>query len=442
MQGITLAVAIIFSLLAITLRPKVALAVYITAMLWYPSYLAVSPGGFNITVGRVITLVLLARCLGNIELRRNFKWCQLDTWVTVAMFVYVGAYFITLPFAKAFQNRSGFLVDTCFTYFIARFYITNRDSLITVIKIVSLVLVPLALLGVIEACTGWQPYLATMRYCPWYGYEQGISQSARWGLNRAIGPCSHSILFGGSFAMFLPLVYYLRHLKNIWHILAYVLSGVVLVGILSSMSSGPWVMAIAMILCLALEEHERWVKPLIIFFVFLCIFIGLGSNRPFYYVIASYANPLGGSGWHRAKLIDLAIEHFGEWWPVGYGEKDPGWGPSLGMANTDVTNEFVLAGVRYGIGGVIVLCGVLITAFRGIVFIYRKVTDPEIKSLCWCLGSILFSVIVAWMSVSFFGQLGPLFYLALGIIGSSFSFVPDTADYIKQPFPYQNLVQV
>jgi len=142
------------------------------------------------------------------------------------------------------------------------------------------------------------------------------------------------------------------------------------------------------------------------------------SNRTFYHVVASWANPLGGAGWHRAKLIDLAIEHFDEWWKVGYGDKDPGWGPALGMDHTDVTNEFVLNGIRYGILGIIVLLLVLAAAFRGIISTYERVPHKFDKSLCWAFGSMLFSVVVAWMSVSFFGQLITLFYSVLGMIGS------------------------
>jgi len=218
--------------------------------------------------------------------------------------------------------------------------------------------------------------------------------------------------------MFLPLIYYLRHEKKNWQSLAYVLSGFALLGALSSMSSGPWVMTFVVIFCLALEGHKRWVKPLFLFSVFSCIFIGIASNRPFYHVIAGMANPLGGAGWHRAKLIDLAIEHFDEWWMIGYGDKDPGWGESLGMPWTDVTNEYILSGVRYGILGVIATCAILAEAFKRLASTYKKMAHPAMRSLCWAFGSLLFGVAVTWMSVSFFGQIITLFYCCLGMIGS------------------------
>jgi len=416
MTGVTLTTAIIFAILAMTLRPYYALAVYMTTLLWYPNYLTVSIGTIDITAGRIVASALLLRCLAQSQIRSRFVWSRLDTWVTLSMVVYVGAYCITQPSELTLENRSGFLIDTWFAYMVARFIVTERSGLVTTIKGIAISLALLAILGVAESVSGWRPFTLL---CPdSAAFIHLMTYTTRWGLNRAVGPFGHSILFGSCLAMFLPLVYYLRYQKDRWQVWAYIVSVVVFIGALSSMSSGPWVMVIAVIFCLAMEKHTAWIKPALIGFGLSCILIEVASNRPFYHVIFDYMDPVGGSGWHRAKLIDLAIEHFGEWWLIGYGGKDPGWGEHLGMGATDVTNEFLLAGVEYGILGIIVLCGALTAAFRSVLSIYKKTTDQELRSLCWSFGSVLFSVIVVWMSVGFFGQVRPLFYIILGIIGS------------------------
>jgi hypothetical protein len=344
----------------------------------------------------------------------------MDTLVSLSMVIYIVPFFITWSrsFEAMVENRGGYLMDTWCSYMAARFIVTDRARLLSVIKCVGLALVPLAILGVIECVTSWQPFAPLWVYSPWWRGGTRFVSEGRFGFARAIGPFSHSILFGGVFAMFLPLIYCLRGEKNNGGPLTYILSGVALVGALSSMSSGPYVMVIVVVVCLMMEKHKARVKPLFIFIVFSCIFIGMASNRSFYHVIASWANPLGGAGWHRARLIDLAIENFNEWWLIGYGDRDPGWGPQLGMAHTDLTNEYILKGVRYGLLGIIVLCAVLAKAFQGLVATHRKVIQPASKSLCWAFGSLLFGVVVTWMSVSFFGQLVTLFYCCLGMIGS------------------------
>ena len=90
MQGVTLTIALILSVLVIALRPKHAFVVYIVGLLWYPSYLAISIGTIDILVGRFVVAVLLMRCLFDDKIRTKFKWCRLDTLVTLSMVVYIG----------------------------------------------------------------------------------------------------------------------------------------------------------------------------------------------------------------------------------------------------------------------------------------------------------------------------------------------------------------
>lgn len=416
MTGVTLATAIILAILVVILRPYYALAVYIAALLWYPNYLTVSVGTIDLTMGRIVVLVLLLRCLAQHQIRSRFIWSRLDSWIALSMVVYVGMYYATRSLYSSIENRGGFVIDTWFAYLAVRFLLTDRVGFVAVVKSIAVSLIIMAVLGVAESVTGWRPFVMLCGDSP--AFMHLMTYTLRWGLNRAVGPFGHSILFGCCFAMFLPLIYYLHHQNNHWRTWSYVFSAIVLIGALSSMSSGPWVMVILVIFCLAMEKYASWIKPMLIGFGLLCILITATSNRPFYHVIFDYMDPISGGGWHRAKMIDMAIEHFDEWWLIGYGGRDPGWGENLGMAATDITNEFVLAGVEYGVLGMIVLCGTLAAAFHSISSIYKKATDKELRSLCWSLGSVLFSVVAAWMSVSFFGKMRPLFYIILGMIGS------------------------
>ena len=314
-------------------------------------------------------------------------------------------------------------MDTFLAYIVARLIVTDRSTLVYTMKCVGIVLVPLAIWGVIEAKTGWQPFVSWMQFCPWMEGVHKIGD-ARFGLTRAKGPPGNAILFGCEFALLLPLVYWLRHERNHWRPLAYLLSCAAIVGVLSSLSSCPLMMVIMITGCLALEHYKHWIKPVLIFLVVSCILVEIISNRPIHHVIVSYLNPMGGSGWHRAALIDLAIEHFDEWWILGYKGKDPGWGPAVGMRHTDVTNEYIMAGVLYGVLGIIVTFGVVLAAFYKIIHAYKVSTEEELKSLYWGLGSVVVAVMVTWMSVSFFDTLRPLFYCTLGIIGSCTNIAP------------------
>jgi hypothetical protein len=224
-------------------------------------------------------------------------------------------------------------------------------------------------------------------------------------------------MFGSCFVMFLPLIWAMRHQRNIWGKLAYPLSGIAAVGAFCSMSSGPWTAGIATVFGLMMERFKPMVKPLLIAFVLSCIFIQAVANRSVHQILLSSANLAGGSYWQRVQLIDSAIEDFGDWWLAGYWGRDPGWIPNADF--TDVNNEFIKAGVQYGLLGIIALCIVLIAAFRGLVDASRETNDTELRSLHWSFGSALFGIIVSWQGVSFFGAPLSLFYIILGMVGSS-----------------------
>jgi hypothetical protein len=141
-------------------------------------------------------------------------------------------------------------------------------------------------------------------------------------------------------------------------------------------------------------------------------------------VFLTRMNPLGGAGYHRARLIDSAIQHFDEWWAVGYRGLDPGWLPISAITFTDVTSMFLLNGTQYGILGIVTFCGMLICAMREMIRLHNCSTDPGLRSWAWALGSTVLIVIFACVGSNIRGQVQLLFYVILGMIGSSSNLRP------------------
>jgi hypothetical protein len=420
MQALTLTFAGLVSLAVLMLPPAHAFSIYVITLLFYPVYLVVQLGPLDISAARIVVAVLLLRGLLNARLRAKFKWCRLDRWVTFAAIANLCVALVAwkVPMAKSFEKEAGYMMDTYFAYLAARLCLTDYKATLTSIKWLAIALIPLALLGVIESYTGWAPYYKLFAYCPWVQVTEPVL-SERTGFYRAIGPFSHPIMFGTAFAMFLPLVYWLRHQSGYWRTGSRLVAGFLAIGTLSSMSSGPVMMLVFASCFLLLERFKQLVKPLIIFAVISCVLLEVISNRTFYHVLASYADPLGGSGWHRARLIDLAIEHFNEWWLLGYGLQDPKWGEFLGMSWTDITNHYVMAGIAYGVLGVIGLCSILAVSIGTLVKLHKSATSPPLASLYWALGVIVVSLVISFNSFTLFGQAETLFYCILGFVGSS-----------------------
>ncbi len=430
MQPLTLVISLIGSVLVLFLQPAKAFAVYIITLLFYPTFLVLPLGTLNFKAGRIVVLVLLLRCLANTRIRSSFKLSVIDKWffagTGVAMIVPFFSYHI--PFMQLLASKCGELMDTLLAYLVARFCIRDRFSFVTAMKWIGMAIIPLALLGVVESCTAWMPFVPLRQYCPWD--TKALVITDRSGFFRATGPSGHPITFGASFAMFAPLIYCLRHHGGISKNLCYLMTVMAVLGTLSSMSSGPWMLLLVIIVCLVLENYKKWIKPLIIFGVVFLIVVAVISNRPFYHVVATYANPLGGTGWHRARLIDLSIEHFNEWWLMGYGEQDPGWGEELGNSWTDITNQYIANGVMYGIAGVITFVGTLVASLMMIIRCYKTEKEYTAKSIFWALGCMIIGFMIAFNSFTLFAQSGTLFICMLGITASlsSFTLLPHLAN--------------
>jgi len=420
MQAITLTLAVIISWAVLLLPPAHAFSIYVITLLFYPVYLVVRLGPLDISLARIVVTVLLLRCLLNVSLREKFKWCRLDSWVTFGAIASLCIALIAwkLPVAKSFENEAGHLIDTYFAYLAARLCLTDYKAIVASVKWIAIAMIPLALLGVIESYTGWAPYYRLVTYCPWLQVSEP-SLNIRSGFYRAVGPFSHPILFGAAFVMFLPMVCWLRHQGGRWRTGSYVIAGILAIGALSSMSSGPVMMLIFTSCFLLLERFKHYVKPIIIFVIISLVLVEVISNRTIHHVLASYADPIGGSGWHRAKLIDLAMENFGEWWLAGYGLQDSEWGVALGMTWTDITNHYLVAGVKYGLLGVIALCGVLVVGVSTLIRLHKSTTLPLLRSWYWAMGSIIVVLIISFNAFCLFGQANTLFYCILGIVGSS-----------------------
>ena len=423
MQELTLILAAVLACTVLLLRPPYAFSVFIITLLFYPVYLVLQLGTVNISVGRIVVTVLLIRCLLNLSVRNKFKWHRLDYWVTfnALIHIFIAATFWKMPLMASVQNVAGNLMDTYLAYLTARLCLNDDKAIIISMKWIAFALVPLAILGVVESLTGWGPYTHLVVYCPWLEVSEP-TLNVRSGFYRAGGSFSHPILFGAVFAMFFPLVFWLRHQSSSWRIISYVIIPVLIIGTLSSMSSGPVMMLIFTICFVMVEHHKNWVKPLLVFLAISCVFVEIFSNRPFYHVLASYADPFSGAGWHRAKLIDLAIEHFHEWWLVGYGQTDPGWGPALGMSWTDITNHYLITGVRYGMFGVVALFGMLFMSLHMLIQINKVSKNPLLKSWLWALGSVMVAFIISFNAFTVYGQANTLFYCLLGFVGSSNNF--------------------
>lgn len=436
MEGITICVGLVAAALVLLLPPRYGLLVYLIALLCYPSYLRIMVLGCEVSTGRFIAAVLLIRCLIDEQLRRGFRWTKLDTLVIVADAVYmlVLSYALGGAFIAGIKLQSGSMMDTTFAYFSVRFIINNRDVLTNAVKIVSIILVVMAFLGIFETVTTISPYKGLMKY----GIDTGVSMTGgkfreqdvfmghgheeRFGFFRAQGPHSHPIIFGASFAVLLPLAWKLLN-HTWWKHMRIPVCGAIVAGGASSMSSTPFTGLFAALAGLAFERLERWGKHFIVFALLMCCFVEFYSEKHhFYYVLLAKLSPLGGDAFFRSKLIDAALKHLPEYWLTGYGNRDPGWGMEIdGVEYTDLCVHYVYMVATYGVFGLLAYLAIVFKLLFSLIRKYRRSIEIIDRDVCWALIASVLVILILGLGVTPFGVLPSLYSIILGIGGSVIS---------------------
>lgn len=228
----------------------------------------------------------------------------------------------------------------------------------------------------------------------------------RDGRLRCQGPFSHPIMAGIFWASLLPLfcALGLADLRSRW--LMIIGSGAVLTIVVCTASSTPAMAVLIGIGAMALYPVRR-TTPLIRFAVIAALpALHVIMDKGVHHLLARI-NIVGGStGWHRYHLMDGALHHIAEWAALGTkSTRHWGWGLE------DVTNQYLLEGVRGGLPSLLLFAAWIVAIFVMLSRAIRRHSTPAQRLVLWACGSMLFAHCLNFIAVSIFGQMTSAFYM-------------------------------
>jgi hypothetical protein len=293
------------------------------------------------------------------------------------------------------------------TYLYARAFLRNHNDVLRFCKCLAVVVLPLALAVLVEKAT-IRNFYETIA-----GATEGLH--VREGRVRAAGPFSHPILLGTFAATSIPLLAMLLRRDRRWAIAGAIACVTI---VYCSASSGPILTLLSGLLALALWRWRTsvgWIRRgVIVAFVAL----QLVMQAPVWYLMARIDLAGGSTGWHRAELIQQALNHLGDWWLIGtdYTRQWFAYGVGWSEYHTDITNHYLQMGVTGGLPLMFCFIAILAKAFQLLgrrIRLMRSAGGPCEFSL-WCAGAALFAHCVTLFSISYFDQSVVTFSLLLG----------------------------
>jgi hypothetical protein len=364
----------------------------------------------------VYRLVLAAGLL-RVVVRREVMFGSINTidilMVALCGWMMLASFFHQWAPGSGPVYTAGVVFNLASVYILTRVLCRDLSELTAVLRIVGFLLVPVALAMTAEH----------LIHRNLFGVFGGVSESVyiRDGKIRAQGPFAHPILAGTVGAVCLPLMIGIwrsgRSSATIGALACIVIA-------FASTSSGPLISLMAgvsAILTYAFRQRVwivRWLA------VAAYIAAELLMTRPAYYLISKFDLTGSSTGWHRARLINSAVEHISEWWSVGT-DYTGHWMPYTldeDGRHSDITNYYLFIGVIAGLPAVLLLVAIL---WRGFVYVgqcVRRATG-EFQSqrfLMWCLGAGLFAHALTSLSVAYFDQSMMFFWLNIAIVSGMY----------------------
>ncbi len=411
----TLIVTLIFSILALSRKSSgAAIGVLVASMLVWPEYLRVPLGPIEMSVPRILATLLIIKYL--FFNQEKLKFCSVDVLVLAIWLWSVIATIIAGGDAKQISYLVGRIFDTVLMYYAAR-YAINTTHVTGAFPWLGATSVILGTIGVYEAVYYMSPYSNMSEFRLWHWIDK--EDQYRYGFLRAKASTSVHIYYGMAMAIVVGLLWSIRGFVSGGKYFGIaVLLGIF--GVMSSMSSGPW---IALFMFFAFSIYERnigWIKPTVILVVLLGAFVEIASNRHFYNLIDYIAlDPL--TAWYRTRLLEVAFSQWREYWLFGMGSYYPHhWGALLdGRDHIDVVNNYLIVALYGGYAAMIMYIAVQVISIKRAVRAWKASKSEADKKLLFGLSSLLLSLDISIMSVGLYGPPLLLSYLLTGLLISS-----------------------
>jgi len=405
----------------------VALLLAIFLILWLPRrYVLVPllaagillPFGISVVVFGLhfpaLRLILAAGWL-RFVVRRDLKFPRLNSIDKVFLFwALSNAIIFTILWRDlgAATNRLGFLWTTLGSYFLARLLIRNKADMVLSIKVLAIVITVIASAMSFEHVT--QHNVFSILGAP-------ELSNVRDGSIRAKGPFAHSIIAGTIGAMLMPAfvgLWWQGKRNRLLVGLAVVASGVMAISSASSTPIMTYAAGVMGLLLWPIRQNLRFLR-----WGGLLGIVGLHliMKAPVWFLIARAGGSLGGSGYHRAMLIDSFIRHFGQWWLVGT-QNNANWGFDM----WDVDNAYVAAGIGGGLITFVAFIAIFVYAYRSIGR-SRRLAEKSGRDarFVWAIGCSLFANTVGFFGIVYFDQSILVWYCLLAMVSATATVLAD-----------------
>jgi len=370
-------------------------------------------GGVQITPLRFLEAAGFVRVI----VRRELVWRRLSRldWLLLLTYNYTGV--VWLIRESDFGRPLSLAFDATLCYLTFRALIGGTDDVRWFLRVFAVLLIPYTALILYEFLTNQSGFAAVGAF---------ISGDFRRGMLRCQGAFRHPVLLGSVAAAFLAL-YIPLALERGRRAGAVMGCALCLALVVLSNSGGPLTSMAAAFLGWAVWPFRGRMALVRRAAAAMLIGISLVMKDSIWYLPFKLSKIVGGTGYHRAVIMEKAWQQMDRWWLAGMPiQATASWMPYvLFFGGADITNEYLIFGIHGGLFALLFFITILVVAFRYLGRTLRVIRisgeDRARERLIWGLGVALFVHAVSWIGVSYFDQTFAVWLLHLALTSGAIS---------------------
>ncbi len=398
----TLILTVILLLAILVVPRRFVLVSIIAGAVFVPADQGIEISGMSFYVSQLMVIagVLRLAVRGEIRpLKLNYFDKLFLAWLLVGAVVYI----ILWGQVSAVIFKCGRLLEGIGLYWVFRQTIRSWDDVKAAIFGLGMCCVVISPFVLLEYVRGDNPFKILGR----------VITDVREGRYRCQATFPHSIMLGlfwaNATALFVGLWRGRSKGNNFLYILAVCASVFI---VMASASSTPVVTLIFVAGLLFCYRYRGSGKKAMWWVIGILFVLEIVMSAPVYHLIARVDVVGGSTGWHRYYLIDQAIKFFPEWFLLGT-KNTSHWGRGL----SDITNHYILEGVR---GGLVTMLIFIVMLFMSVRESWKWSVAGSSREIRWLSYGICISMLghcLSFFGVSYFGQIMILFYFSLAVTG-------------------------
>lgn len=387
-----------------------------------PKELGFSVGALHLSASRVFLIVMFFPAL-SIVMKGKLLPCD---WL-MFFFVFWGA--VTLGYHHGIETgveSGGILtVETVGAYLIARAYIRNARTFKAFVRMLTIIVIALAIFTIPESLTGKPIIRDTARML--IGARPWAKQVARFGLIRAYGPFEHPIHYGVFCAGSLGLAWYVLHDTFRWTPKRLLMGFLIFVSTFMSVSSGAVAAFSSQAGMITWDRllnrvKQRWVL-LLIAFVAAYGAVEMFSNREAPKVVLHYLSFNAHTAYNRYIIWE---------WGLGDVIRNPLMGIGFNlwtrppwMHSTSMDCFWLVMATRHGVPGFLAILGTML--YTTFALVRRKNFSNQLAHMRKGWIVTIMGLALVGTTVHFWNALYLYFCFLLGAAGWMLAMKPQAA---------------